>query len=36
MQNASVYYMYLVGLYGRWRCDFAAIAEAVESCALAF
>ena len=35
MQNASVPYMYLVGLYSRWRCEFAGFVENVESgCAL--
>ena len=25
MRNASMYYMYLIGSYGRWRCDFTGL-----------
>ena len=36
MRNASMYYMYLIGLYGRWRCEFAGLLKQRRSALFVF
>ena len=36
LRNASMYYTYLIGSYGRWRCDFAGSLKQWRSVLFAF